>query len=194
MKVRPTKEQVQARVDEILGIWLDGAQSWDFVQYVRDKEREEGSLWYVTEGHEPLSYCQIRRYVMKAEARIAATCKANREKLFRQHLVQRRHLYAKALSQGDIRTALAVKDSEAKLLTQWGVFPEAEADKTKRTAAGSIVLNVVEQLVVRQEPPTLPLVIEEAREHVNGHGSADRNAGPAPDGAAASRPAGLPPV
>jgi hypothetical protein len=190
MKVRPTKEQVQARVDEILGIWLDGAQSWDFVEFVREREKEEGSPWYVAEGHEPLTYGQIRRYVVKAEARIAATCRANREKLFRQHLVQRRHLYAKALSQGDIRTALAVKDSEAKLLTQWGVFPQPEADRSAKPAA-AITLNVVEQLVVRQEPPTLPLVIQETQEHVNGNGS---TRDPAPDGAVASRPASLPPV
>jgi hypothetical protein len=108
---------VRQRVEEILRILLDGAESpWDTCAFVREQEAEEGSVWHVPEGGKPLSDSQIRRYVAKANRIIAESCRASRKKLLRRHLAQRRNLYAKAVSQGDIRTALAVLADEGKLL------------------------------------------------------------------------------
>jgi len=107
---------VRQRTEEVLRILLDGAESpWDTCAYVREKEAEAGSAWEVPEGGKPLSESQIRRYVSKANALIDESCRARRKKLLRRHLAQRRNLYAKAVSQGDIRAALACLDSEAKL-------------------------------------------------------------------------------
>lgn len=112
---------VRQRVEELVRVLLDGAvESWDVCEFVREQEKEAGSVWEVKEGEKPLSYSQIRRYVVKADKLIADSCRASRKKLLRRHLAQRRNLYAKAVSQGDMRTALAVIDSEAKLLN---LFP-----------------------------------------------------------------------
>jgi hypothetical protein len=116
MKPRPTKTQVQARVSEILRIRLDGAEFWDLCEYVREKEQEEGSPWKLAEGQKPLSDSQLWRYIAKADREIAASCRASRKKLLRRHLAQRRSLYAKAVSAGDYRAALACLQDEAKLL------------------------------------------------------------------------------
>jgi hypothetical protein len=124
------KELVAARVGELLRITLDGAEDcWDWCEYVREKESDPASPWFVPEGGKPLSYSQIRRYVAKVDRLIAESCRASRKKLFRRHLAKRRNLYAKAVSQGDVRAALAVLDSEAKL---FGLF---EFDLIRRIEA-----------------------------------------------------------
>ena len=115
MKARPTKAQVEARVDEILRIRLDGAEIWDVREYVREKEQEDGSPWQLADGATPLTDSQLYRYLAKAEQLIAASSRASRNKLVRRHLAQRRSLYAKAVSAGDYRAALAALESEAKL-------------------------------------------------------------------------------
>src|SRR5215472_1590996 len=116
MKPRPTKAQVQQRVGEILRIRLDGAEIWDIREYVREKEQEEGSAWQLAEGQTPLSDSQLWRYIAKADKEVAASCRASTKKALRRHLASRRNLYAKAVSQGDVRAALSCLDSEAKLL------------------------------------------------------------------------------
>jgi hypothetical protein len=113
---RPTKAQVEARVLEIVRIRLDGAEFWDIREYVREKEQEDGSPWKLGDGARPLSDSQLWRYIAKADVQISATCRASRKRLLRRHLAQRRNLYAKAVSQGDVRAALACIDSEAKML------------------------------------------------------------------------------
>jgi hypothetical protein len=115
MKAQASSAQVQLRTEELLCIILDGATSWDARAFVREKEKEAGSLWELPEGAKPLSDSQIRRYMARADKMIAESCRASRKKLLRRHLAQRRNMYAKAISQGDIRTALAVARDEAEL-------------------------------------------------------------------------------
>src|SRR5579875_1550122 len=113
---KPPKAVIQQRVAEVLRIILDGAEvGWDLCEYVREQEKTEGSIWFVAEGEKPLSYSQIRRYAVKAERMISESCRASRKKLLRRHLARRRNLFAKAVSQGDVRAALACLDSEARL-------------------------------------------------------------------------------
>jgi hypothetical protein len=121
--MKATKAQVQTRVEEVLRIRLDGAEFWDVREYAREKEQEKGSAWELPKGGKPLSDGQLWRYISRADDLIAASCRASRKKQLRRHLAQRRNLFAKAVSQGDIRAALAVLDSEAKLLA---LFPAAE--------------------------------------------------------------------
>ena len=115
------------RVEEVLRIRLDGAEFWDVREYVREKELEEGSPWFLEEDRPPLSDSQLWRYVAKADAAIAESCRASSKKLVRRHLAQRRSLYAKAVSAGDFRVALAALDSEAELL---GLFPPKKKELT----------------------------------------------------------------
>jgi hypothetical protein len=121
--MKATKAQMQARIEEVLRIRLDGAEFWDVREYAREKEREPGSAWELPEGAKPLSDGQLWRYVARADKLIAESCRASRKKLLRKHLAQRRNLYAKALNQGDVRAALACKRDEAELL---GLYPKPE--------------------------------------------------------------------
>jgi len=115
-KPKPTKAQMQLRTLEILRIRLDGAEIWDVREYVREKEREPGSEWELPPDGNPLSDSRLWRYMARADKLLAASCRASRKKLFRRHLAQRRNLFAKAVSQGDVRAALAVLTDEAKLI------------------------------------------------------------------------------
>src|SRR5262249_9528152 len=71
--------------------------------------------WAPAEGAKPLSSRHIRRLVRRAEALIADSARTNRRRLLQRHLAQRRSLYARAVAAGDVRAALAVLDSEARL-------------------------------------------------------------------------------
>ncbi|VTT97584.1 unnamed protein product [Gemmataceae bacterium] len=42
-KGKATKPVISQRVEEVLRIRLDGAKFWDVREYVREKEREDGS-------------------------------------------------------------------------------------------------------------------------------------------------------
>ncbi len=142
---KPSKRQASAavvarRVEELVRVLLDGAEeSWDVCEFVRDQEKEPGSAWEVKDGEKPLSYSQIRRYVVKADKLIGESCRASRKKLLRRHLAKRRNLYAKAVSQGDVRAALAVLDSEAKLLD---LFPTKDAPPP--AAPGVVIIGAVD--------------------------------------------------
>jgi hypothetical protein len=124
---RADKAQVAKRIDDVLRIRLDGAEFWDVREFVREKEKEKGSAWFLPEGEEPLSDGQIRRYQQKADRLMLQSHERNRKKLFRRHLAQRRNLYARATTTGDIRTALACLDSEADLL---GLYPPKKVAPT----------------------------------------------------------------
>src|SRR5260370_29974402 len=119
-----TRLQVAQRVDELLRISLGGAQLWDIREYVREKVAAKDPVW----GEKPLSDSQLYRYLALADSQISESYRGSRGKLIRKPVAMRRYLYAKADSAGDNRTALAVADSEAKLL---GLFPRPE-DELRR--------------------------------------------------------------
>jgi hypothetical protein len=68
-KARANKEQVKARVAALVRIVLDGAMSLDIEEYVREKERDPESVWFVPEGETPLGYSQVRRYSAASSGR-----------------------------------------------------------------------------------------------------------------------------
>jgi hypothetical protein len=115
------------RVDDILRIRLDGAQFWDVREFVREKEKEQGSAWFLADGETPLSESQIRRYQQKADALMAESHERSRKKLLRRHLAQRRNLYARATTTGDLRTALACLRDEGELLGLYDRRPRKPA-------------------------------------------------------------------
>ena len=129
------------RTDDILRIRLDGAEWWDICDYVREKEKEQGSAWFLAEGEQPLSDSQLRRYQQKADALPAQSHERSRKKLLRRHLAQRRSLYARATTTGELRTALACLRDEAEMLGLYGSRPgkapegPVETDRKKRLEA-----------------------------------------------------------
>jgi hypothetical protein len=171
------------RVEDLLRIRLDGAQWWDVREYVREKEGEAGSAWFVAEGEGPLSDGQIRRYQTKADKLILSSHERSRKKLFRRHLAQRRHLYAKAVLAGDYRTALAVAVDEARLQ---GLYPAERHEHTGK-AGGKVELRVVEEVIHRTAPAALGNIVEEVVT------STTRANGTGPDDPPAPGAAGLPP-
>jgi hypothetical protein len=118
------------RVDDVLRIRLDGAEFWDVVQFVREKQQEAGSAWFLAEDDNPLSDAMIRKYQERADKLVMASHEKSRKKLFRRHLAQRRALYAKAATSGDVRAALACLQDEAELL---GLYPPKKIAPTNPT-------------------------------------------------------------
>src|SRR5262245_55168373 len=119
--MRATKAQVEARVNDLLRIILDGAvKEWDLCEFVRKQEQEEGSHWYLADGEKPLSYSQIRRYAVKVDKLIAKSNRTSQKKQLQQHIAMRRNLYAAAVRQGDVRAAMAVLRDLAELQ---GLYP-----------------------------------------------------------------------
>src|SRR5215470_11464959 len=97
-KPKPTKAQLQLRVEEVLRIRLDGAEFWDVCEYVREKEQEAGSVWERLPDSKPISAATLWRYIGRADKLIAESCRTSRKKLLHRHLAQRRNLFAKAVS------------------------------------------------------------------------------------------------
>lgn len=143
MKARANKEQIKSRVAELARIMLDGTMNLDIEQFVREREKDPKSLWFVGECEQPMHYATIRRYIGKAEKLIAADCKEDRPKLIQWHIAKRRRLYAGAVRQGDNRAALAILDSEARLL---GLFPTP--DEGKGSHERHTTINVFERAVI----------------------------------------------
>jgi hypothetical protein len=112
---KATRAQTHLRITEILRVRLDGAKEWDVSEYVREQEQMDGSPWKLADEDKPLSDRQIRRYIERADAIVAQSTRESRKRSLLWHLAQRANLYAKAVNAGDMRTALAVADSEARL-------------------------------------------------------------------------------
>lgn len=104
------------RVDDVLRLILDGAQYWDLRQYVAEKESEADSCWFKQQDRESISERQLRRYMSQANQLIQGSQERSRKKLMRRHLAQRRSLYARAVTTGELRTALSCLEDEAKLI------------------------------------------------------------------------------
>jgi hypothetical protein len=112
---RADKALVARRVSDLLRIRLDGAERWDVCDYVRAKEAEADSAWFVAEDATPLSDSQIWRYLQSADAEIARSFERSRKILLRRHVAQLRHLYARAATNGELSVARAVLRDLAEL-------------------------------------------------------------------------------
>lgn len=109
------------RIDDFVRIRLDGAKFWDLWAFVREQEAVAGSAWFLSPGEEPMSDQQLYRYQQEADKAILASVSKDREKSLKLGLARRENLYAKAVTSGDLRTALGVLRDEAELR---GLYPE----------------------------------------------------------------------
>lgn len=66
---------------------------------------------------------QLRRYVAAADRLLVADLKHTADEQRKRHVAKRRVLFARAMKDGDLRTALAVLQDEAQLL---GLYPNRE--------------------------------------------------------------------
>jgi hypothetical protein len=102
--------EIAARVQQVLTLRLDGAEIWDIVQYASE------NAWGVGER-------QVRNYMARAMELIAKSLEQDRPKLLGEHIARRRNLYARAVTTGELRTALSCLQDEADLL---GLYPAAK--------------------------------------------------------------------
>lgn len=107
-RTNASKAIAEARVGELLAILLDGAQSWDAFQFVREKEKEPESVWHVPEDATPLSDAMIRKYVTRAYKLMDGAFEKSRGKLLRRHVAKLHHLYGRATTSGELSVARAV--------------------------------------------------------------------------------------
>src|SRR5262249_49154062 len=96
------------RVDDVLRIRLDGARWWDVRDFVREKEKEEGSAWFVAAGDKPLSDAMIRKYQERADRLVDQEHEKSRKRLFRRHVARLNHLYGRATTTGELSVARAI--------------------------------------------------------------------------------------
>jgi hypothetical protein len=103
-KKRPKSDtaEVSKRVEEVLRIRLDGAQLHDIVQYASEKG------WAISDR-------QVSTYIRRADVLLVKRQEKSRRRLLARHLAQREALFARAVNAADLRTALAIADSTAKL-------------------------------------------------------------------------------
>jgi len=118
--MKTTQTTIQQRVEEILAIRLDGAQFFDLRRYVAEKEAAGDPPWTIPEGGQPLSERSLSRYCQRADRLLEESNRESRKRKLNRHIAQRKHLYAKAVSAGDYRTALSTLRDEADLL---GLYP-----------------------------------------------------------------------
>jgi hypothetical protein len=128
-----TATTVQARIEDFIRIILDGAQTWDLREFVRQQEEIPGSNWYLGDpdtGTEhgvkfaPLSRATIDKYRVWAQEQIIAAQEKRRPTLIATGLAKRHNMYAKAIAAGDVRTALAVQKDHDELC---GLYPARDA-------------------------------------------------------------------
>jgi hypothetical protein len=118
-KTRANSAEVAARVEEVLYARLNGAELYDLVAFAKEKG------WDVSKR-------QLQRYAAAADDLLAESLEKDRQKLLRRHLAQRRSLYARAIADGDLRTALAVAQDEAELE---GLYPRKGVELTGANGA-----------------------------------------------------------
>jgi hypothetical protein len=195
--MKATQATIRQRVEELLEIVLDGAQFVHVCQYVAEKQAAGEAPWTIPEGGQPLSQRTIWRYLRRAYRLMEKSYEKGRGKLRRRHLAQRRHLYAKAVSMGDIRAALACARDEALLEGLYdgaggGNLPAAgnlegaiallseiiqqtgrgSLDTRKASTVGSLVsvlLRALEGGELARQLAELKEQLEEMRRHESGH-------------------------
>jgi hypothetical protein len=100
---RATKAEVIKRVEEIFSIRQAGAGFHDV------REWAVAQKWGVSDS-------QLYKYMQSAADLMSESLEKDRPKLLDLHVARRRLLFARCIESGDWRAALAVIDSEARLL------------------------------------------------------------------------------
>jgi hypothetical protein len=142
MSRRATKVEVLRRTDDVLRLLLEGQEWWGVREFVREKEAEPGSAWFLAEGEPPLSDGMLRRYQQRADKLIFEAHERSRKKLFRRHLARRRYLYSRAVAAGDFRTALACARDEAEMLSLYPPKKTANTHEVGGRAGGGIPVSL----------------------------------------------------
>ncbi|QDU21852.1 hypothetical protein [Urbifossiella limnaea] len=124
--MKTTKAEMERRVEFVLRLRLQGAESWDIHPLVN----ADGDPW--PDGHGPawgVSIETVRRYLRLADARLAEIADRRREEFVKSHLAQRRVLYSRAVQQ-----AVAAESARAGPVARMG--PASHREATRPDGAG----------------------------------------------------------
>lgn len=123
---KSTAAVVAQRVEEVLRIRIDGASFAD----IREYAGENG--WGVSDS-------MLRKYIEKANKLLKERAERSRSHNLRLHRARREALFARCVQAADFRTALAVLDSDAKLV---GLFPDGKGGDGKAAAIPLVTITV----------------------------------------------------
>lgn len=154
VRARATEAEFALRVDAVLQLLLGGAQRRDIIRFGSAPEQ----AWNVSDR-------QITDYIAAATQALEESLEKDRDRLISRELAQRQHLYAAALSSGDVRTALAVKKDLCELL---GLYPAKKVEHSGELA----------ELSMDERRARLNRVIDSLRQRgaaAGDRGGADRN-------------------
>lgn len=131
---------IEARIREIMQIRLDGAEQWDCMSYVSQKEQADEFPWKKGEDGKPLSTRQIRRYIAKADKELTKEQRTLDPTAFYKHLAKLRSIYARAVNTGDLSNARAILHDLAALQD---FYP---AKKVKTETSAYVKLDTIDDL------------------------------------------------
>lgn len=106
---------IAQRITCIVQLMLDGAQSWDILQYVAERENAGEIPWKMGADQKHLCERQLRNYIAQARERISEAALQQEKDAIHLHISQRKTLYARCIEAGDYRTALFILEDLAKL-------------------------------------------------------------------------------
>ena len=130
--MKANKATIQARVDDVLRIQLDGAEFPDVRQYVAEQEAKGVAPWTIPEGGKPVSERQLWRYVALSDRLLRDSALTNRKKRLRLHFARRKSLYARAIATGQLNVALAVLKDLAELEGFYGGELARQVEELRR--------------------------------------------------------------
>lgn len=134
-------ERCRLRVLFVLKMRLSGAEWYDIIAVVNKDGGADfpdgpgAKAWHIKER-------QVFKYIAAAEDLLLRHTYKDREKLIARHIAQRRAVFNNAAEAGDMRTALAVLDSEAKLL---GLYPKDPGKMTDAELEAEIAAELAAQ-------------------------------------------------
>jgi hypothetical protein len=117
--IRSTRQQLAERLSEVFNLILRGGEIADIIKLAAEKQ------WNVSRR-------QLVKYQSHALKKMVRIADRNKDKNFSRHILSRRMLFLQAVDDGDLRTALSIADSEAKLLD---IVPATKASFTGKIDA-----------------------------------------------------------
>jgi hypothetical protein len=138
MRSRATQALSKRRLHELAQLLLEQPRLSIF-HYVREKESEPGSLWFI-DGGQPLTLSQVYRYIQRAEKMLGERFGRDLQGAVSTHLGRLERLYREAVLDGDKRLALSALNSQRESLKLLGAFPREEV-----ASHGPVTINIFER-------------------------------------------------
>jgi hypothetical protein len=147
-----SKSIEERRIQAILQIRLDGAESWDVEDFIAEKEKDGEAPWAIAAGARPLTRAKIAKIIEAADTLMIDAYSAYPPETAR-HLAMRRNLYARAVAAGEIATAARILRDIREIE---GGFEDIEEGEDEEDDYRSLILLEIKKRAseIPQEAPT----------------------------------------